>query len=84
MAKRAVSLNIVVDLNDIDVLGGRTLKIKVMQRMIDILAGSYDSFSDNVTIELFDDNVDEDEEELDLSLNPDYLEHSQEAKFLNS
>jgi len=55
-----------------------------MQRMTEILAGSSDSFFENVTIELFDDNVDEDEDELDLSLNPDYLEHAQEAKFLNS
>lgn len=75
MAKRAVSLNITVEATQAQMENECQLRVLCMQKMRDILgsASPIDTFRDNVTIELFDENVDEaDELVQDFLTNKEY------------
>ncbi|RUP38445.1 MAG: hypothetical protein EKK63_12300 [Acinetobacter sp.] len=62
MAKRAISLNITIDATQAQMANENILRELCMQKMHDILDSnnSFQEFQDNVTIEVFDENVDED------------------------
>lgn len=75
MAKRAVSLNFTVDATQAQMDSECQLRVLCMQKMRDILASAnpLDTFRDNVTIEVFDENVNEaDELAQDFLINKEY------------
>ena len=62
MAQRAISLNITIDATQAQMDSECQLRVLCMQKMRDILSSEnpFQEFQDNVTIEVFDENVDED------------------------
>jgi hypothetical protein len=81
MAKRAVSLNIVIDASNAEMRNEHALRVLCIRRMQDILSGNsmdeiMTTFQEKVMIEQFDENEEyeseEDEVANDFLINKDY------------
>ena len=76
MAKRAVSLNIVIEATQAQMENENEFRNLCIQRMCEILNSDnqVDSFAENVSTEIFDENVSDEPDELveDFLINQEY------------